>query len=228
MDRFDKAARRATTATGLQAAWRRIMKTPLSEKAAQVFLRHYKTMRSHKKQRGGAAYTLSGASTQYDMGPAQAVTPGSAAFGPIQYGHFTDDVTANASLLRQVGGPAEIPEIAQNKDCGVDRFPTLAQAQLAQVGAGRFLRAPSRMKRGRSISRKNRKNRKNRKSRKQRGGNLLNYLIPSTAPVSAGSKDGIPGEHGWTPLTNGANPFSNVMGLHGNLPVPTATVAAWS
>ena len=180
----------------MATAWRRCMgphAKPLSSQAALNFLRHYKSMRTvkkrtSKKQRGGAAYFLGGASTDYSMGPGQAGNvqaagfPVSAAFGPSQYGHFTPDVTNDRSLLNNVGGPAEIPTIAQTADCGVDRFPT--DPSKAQVGAGYSRKNRSgKSRKNRSVkSRKNRsgKNRsgKSRKSRKtQRGGsNLLNFL----------------------------------------------------
>ena len=189
--------------------------------------------KGHKKQRGGAAYALSGASTEYVMGP------GAAGMSPIPYGHFTDDVTSNPSLLRQVGGPAEIPSIAQNADCGVDRYPTMAEARMAQVGAGRNLYARSRMNRKASKkSRKNRKgSRKNRKgSRKQRGGNLLvalnpmNWLNPLGAPaVGSGSMDPVPGSQGWVPQSHGMASIPSIAGLNQYNGVPPVyTTAAWA
>ena len=163
---------------------------------------------------------------------------------PIPYGHFTDDVTSNPSLLRQVGGPAEIPAIAQNADCGVDRYPTMAEARMAQVGAGRNLYARSRM--NRKASRKSRKasrkaSRKSRKgsrkgNRKQRGGNLLvalnpmNWMNPLGAPaVGSGSMDPVPGSQGWVPQSHGMTSIPSIAGLNQYTTVPfTPTTTAWA
>jgi hypothetical protein len=239
MSQFDRSARKASSAEAMKRAWQRTLGSSLSDSSANAFVRHYREMTKGKKQRGGAAYALSGASTEYVMGP------GAAGMSPIPYGHFTDDVTSNPSLLRQVGGPAEIPEIAQNVDCGVDRYPTMTEARMAQVGAGRNLYTRSRMNRkaSRKASRKNRKNsrknrasRKHRASRKQRGGNLLvalnpmNWLNPLGAPtVSSGSMDPVPGSHGWVPQSHGVNAIPSIAGLNQYTTVPPVpTSAAWN
>ena len=248
MSQFDRSARKASSVEAMKRAWQRTLGSSLSDSSANAFVRHYREMTKGKKQRGGAAYTLSGASTEYVMGP------GAAGMSPIPYGHFTDDVTSNPSLLRQVGGPAEIPEIAQNADCGVDRYPTMAEARMAQVGAGRNLYARSRMNRkasrksrknrkdsrasrkNRKDSRKNRASRKYRASRKQRGGNLLvalnpmNWLNPLGAPaVSTGSMDPVSGSHGWVPQSNGIPTIPSINNLNNYTTVPpVATTAAWS
>jgi len=129
------------------------------------------------------------------MGPGQAGNihaagfPVSAAFGPEQFGRFTDDVTSFKPLQNQVGGPLEIPIIAQTADCGVDRFPT--DPSKAQVGAGY---SRKRIRRGR---------------RSQRGGNLLDFLMsPSNYTggnsVNVGGADKTPPDHSWGPnYTNG-------------------------
>jgi len=133
------------------------------------------------------------------------VFPVSAAFGPEQFGRFTDDVTSYKPLLNQVGGPLEIPKIAQTADCGVNRFPT--DPSKAQVGAGYSRR-----------NRKGRKSRKNRRSRKaQRGGALLDFLSYPTVylgggSISVGGMDKTPPDHSWSPsYTNGS--FINVNGV---------------
>jgi len=229
MQRFDKSARRlsqsakAATTKAIQSAWRRAMGTPLSSQAALNFLRHYKSMargkRSRKagkaskarkprtrKQRGGADYTLSGAPTAYVMGPGQAGNvqaagfPVSAAFGPEQFGRFTDDVTSYKPLLNQVGGPLEIPTIAQTADCGVDRFPT--DPSKAQVGAGYTRR---------------RKNRRRGSPLRQRGGSILDFLTsPSNYTggnsVSVGGMDKTPPDHSWSPSYTNA-PFVTTSGI---------------
>ena len=133
-----------------------------------------------RRQRGGAFTPAAGAPTDYVMGPGQAGNvqasgfPVSAAFGPVQYGHFTDDVTSYKPLLNNVGGPAEIWKIAQTEDCGVDRFPT--DPSKAQVGGRRKNSRKNRSSRrnGKSSRRNNRKANRSRKS--QRGGNLLASL----------------------------------------------------
>lgn len=227
MNRFDAAARRLsrsakpTSAKAIQSAWRRCMGTPLSTQAALNFLSHYKSMaktrgkrskktRRSRKQRGGAGYTLSGSPTDYVMGPGQAGNiqaagfPVSAAFGPEQFGRFTPDVTSDRSLLNQVGGPLEIPTIAQTADCGIDRFPM--DPSKAQVGAG-YVRG----------SRKNRRSRTKRRgpTRRQRGGSLLDFLTgPSTYTggnsVSLGGMDKIAPDHSWAPsYTNGGFIYSD-------------------
>ena len=173
MNRFDAAARSIKTVEAMQKAWRKHIGKPLTSQSALNFLQHYRRMtkkqsmsktKHGKKQRGGAAYTLSGASTDYVMAPGQAGNamaagfPVLAAYGPQQYGHFTDDVTSYKPLLNNVGGPAEIPKIAQLADCGVDRFPT--DPRLAQVGAGYGKkRRLNRMNRSRNSSRSSRNSR---------------------------------------------------------------------
>jgi len=244
MSQFDRSARKASSAEAMKRVWQRTLGSSLSDSSANAFVRHYREMtKGHKKQRGGAAYALSGASTEYVMGP------GAAGMSPIPYGHFTDDVTSNPSLLRQVGGPAEIPAIAQNADCGVDRYPTMAEARMAQVGAGRNLYSRSRMNRkaniasrkNRKASRKNRKDsrknsRKHRASRKQRGGNLLvalnpmNWFNPLGSPtVGSGSMDSVPGSHGWVPQSHGIPVIPSINNLNNYTTVPpVATSAAWA
>lgn len=240
LDRFDHSAGKATTTEEIQRTWRTIMRTPLSNASAKSFLQHYRDMTKKTSQRGGAAYALSGASTDYVM------SPGASAFSPLPYGHFTDDVTADPSLLRQVGGPLEIFKIAQNADCGIDRYPTMAEARMAQVGAGRKNLRHRKMNRRsvrniRKSSRKNNSSRKTRKSRKsnraqQRGGNLLVALNPMnwTNPLGAnsvnyGSMDKGPGEHLWTPVSNGTSMYTSAGGVHqySNVP-PAATITNWA
>jgi len=135
-----------------------------------------------RRQRGGAFTPAAGAPTDYVMGPGQAGNvqasgfPVSAAFGPVQYGHFTDDVTSYKPLLNNVGGPAEIWKIAQTEDCGVDRFPP--GPSKAQVG-GRRKNSRKNNKSSRRNGKSSRKNyRKSNRSRRQRqrGGNLLASL----------------------------------------------------
>lgn len=189
LDRFDKAARSATTVEGLQRAWKRCVGKPLTSRAALNFLRHYNQMRSKaragkkvtRRQRGGAFTPAAGAPTDYVMGPGQAGNvhasgfPVSAAYGPVQFGHFTDDVTSYKPLLNNVGGPAEIWKIAQTEDCGVDRFPT--DPSKAQVGGRRknSRKNNSSRRNGKSSCRNTRKSNRSRRQR-QRGGNLLNSL----------------------------------------------------
>jgi len=261
MNRFDAAARSIKTVEAMQKAWRKHIGKPLTSQSALNFLQHYRRMtkkqsrsktKHGKKQRGGAAYTLSGASTDYVMAPGQAGNamatgfPVLAAYGPQQYGHFTDDVTSYKPLLNNVGGPAEIPKIAQLADCGVDRFPT--DPRLAQVGAGYGKkRRLNRMNRSRNSSRnssrssrKNRKNsrsRKNRKSRKQytrkqRGGaGLMDFLSGNPLGVNsvhAGGVDRVPGDHLGVPqYTNGTmfsvDKISTLSGM-----TPTNTIQSYA
>ena len=215
MHRFDKAARRATTAAAIAAAWQRCMGTRLSDKAALNFLRHYKSMgtrKAKKAQRGGASYFLGGAPADYAMGPGQAGSvqtagfPIQAAFGATPYGSFHDDVTANPTLLKNVGGPAEIFEIAQTKDCGVDRFPT--DTRLAQSGGSR----KKNRKGSRKGSRKGRKSSRKsgrKSSRRQRGGYLSWSLLHPLLPLGG---DGVVTntpekmDHQWTDKWQGASP----------------------
>lgn len=225
--RLSRSAK-TTSAKAIQTAWRRTMGTSLTSQAALNFLRHYKSMvrpsrkagkagktktrktkarkTRSRKQRGGADSTLSGAPIAYGMGPGQAGNvhaagfPVSAAFGPEQFGRFTDDVTSFKPLLNQVGGPLEIPIIAQTADCGVDRFPT--DPSKAQVGAGYTRR---------------RKNRRRSPAPRQRGGSLLDFFTsPSNYTggnsVNVGGTDKTPPDHSWGPsYTNGT--FINTTGI---------------
>lgn len=238
LNRFDKAASKAKTVEAMKAAWKRTMKMTLSDKSADIFVRHYKKMPKRRGQRGGAAYTSEPASLDYVMGPGQAGSvqaagfPVSAAFGPVQYGHFTDDVTANPTLLRNVGGPAEIPEIAQNKDCGVDRYPT--NTHLAQVGAGymRKNRTKTRMMRSRRRNnrRTNRRNTRTNRRNKQRGGNLLTALMNPLNPLGSNSVYSPPtlpvGDHSWTNQNSGT--LINLAGVNQlQASSPMATLQTW-
>lgn len=240
MDQFDRAARHAKTVEAMQAAWHRTMKTTIAGGSAKRFVEHYRDMTKRSNQRGGSAYALSGASTDYVMGPGQAGSvsapgfPVQAAFGPVPYGHFTDDVTADPSFLRQIGGPVEIPKIAQNADCGVDRYPTMAEARMAQVGAGRRTRTSRRNRRSVGKRSKSRSRRSSRRA--QRGGNLLVALNPmnwtnglGAQSVNNGPMDRVPGEHQWAPVSNGTTMFPTVNGVsHVSANPPAASITSWA
>jgi hypothetical protein len=133
-----------------------------------------------------------GAPLDYVMGP------GASAFSTTPYGQFTTDISTDPQSLATIGSNVEIPEIAQLKDCGVDRFPnnpTLAQSSGMVGGARKHRRATG--KRGRKYSRKH--------TRKQRGGDLLSNIRASISEMSRpAGYDPMPGEpHAWVNQSHG-------------------------
>ena len=192
---FDAKARRVIRAVNpvpaMQKAWKSVMKRTISSNAAKVFVRHYAMTKKAKKaktQRGGA-----GAPLDYVMGP------GAAAFSTTPYGQFTTDISVDPASLDALG--KTIPEIAQLKDCGVDRFPnnpSLAQSS-GMVGGARKHRRASRNKH----SRKHSRGRKT--TRKQRGGDLFSDLRASMTEMSRPAGfDPVPGApHSWTNQSHG-------------------------
>ena len=190
---FDAKARRVIRAANpvpaMQKAWKSAMKRAMSSDAAKVFVRHYAMTKKAKKQRGGA-----GAPLDYVMGP------GAAAFSTTPYGQFTTDISVDPASLRALGDT--IPQIAQLKDCGVDRFPnnpSLAQSS-GMVGGARKHRRASRIKH----SRRNRRN-----TRKQRGGDLFSNLRASMTEMSRpAGYDPVPGApHSWTNQSHGISGY---------------------
>lgn len=189
---FDAKARRVIRAANpvpaMQKAWKSAMKRAMSSDAAKVFVRHYAMTKKAKKQRGGA-----GAPLDYVMGP------GAAAFSTTPYGQFTTDISVDPASLRALGDT--IPQIAQLKDCGVDRFPnnpSLAQSS-GMVGGARKHRRASRKQ-----SRRNRRN-----TRKQRGGDLFSNLRASMTEMSRpAGYDPVPGApHSWTNQSHGISGY---------------------
>lgn len=190
---FDAKARRVIRAVNpvpaMQKAWKSVMKRAISSNAAKVFVRHYAMTKKAKKaktQRGGA-----GAPLDYVMGP------GAAAFSTTPYGQFTTDISVDPASLDALG--KTIPEIAQLKDCGVDRFPnnpSLAQSS-GMVGGARKHRRASRNKHSRRKQRRN--------TRKQRGGDLFSDLRASMTEMSRPAGfDPVPGApHSWTNQSHG-------------------------
>jgi len=194
---FDAKARKVARAVNplpaIQKAWRSVMKQPLSSESAKIFVRHYKTRKAAKKARKQRGGDQMGAPLDYVMGP------GASAFSTTPYGQFTTDISTDPQSLATIGSNVEIPEIAQLKDCGVDRFPnnpTLAQSSGMPQSGGR--------RRSRRNNRKNRKNsRKN--TRRQRGGSLFSDLQAHMSEMSRSSGyDPLPGApHAWTNQSHG-------------------------
>ena len=198
---FDAKARKAARALNplpaIQKAWRSVMKQPLSSESAKIFVRHYKTRKAAKKARKQRGGDQMGAPLDYVMGP------GASAFSTTPYGQFTTDISTDPQSLATIGSNVEIPEIAQLKDCGVDRFPnnpTLAQSSgMAQSGGKRRNRKSSRR-----VAKRNRKN-----TRKQRGGNLFANLQASMTEMSRSHGfDPQPGApHAWVNQSHGISGY---------------------